>query len=546
MQLSRDWVVRGVVTGALFVIVALPFALRTDQGTELAVDEFVVVTTPHNEAIRTEFARSFSRWYEQKTGRTIAVDWRTIGGTSEITRFVASEFTANFRNFWQNELRQEWNAAVQSGFDDAGINIDGTPEDDTAAEAARRAFLGSDVGCGIDVFFGGGVYDFVRHAEAGRLVDSGIFALHPEWFGPKTIPQTHNGEPYWPDDHRWVSSALASFGILFNRDALARLRVEREPEAWADLTDPRYFGELALADPTKSSSIAKAFEMVLQREMQTQFHALRRSGAVDAEAQAVREGWIRGFKVLQLLGANARYFTDSSQKVPIDVSQGDAAAGMCIDFYGRAQAEAVLRRDQSSRLHFVTPPGGSVFSGDPIGMLRGAPQPGPALAFIEFVLSRDGQNLWNLRVGSPGGPEVFPLRRLPVRQDSYAVALLPFRSDPAVNPYAADNDFVYVPEWTSGIFREMAFLIRIVCIDTHTELAAAWRNIIDAGMPAPALEVLQDLAEIDYDTTKISIRSALRSGDPMDEVRLAKRLANDFRARYSRAAEIAKNHGAMP
>lgn len=542
MQLSRDWVTRSTVAGMLLAIIALPFALRTGDRTKLEADDIVVVATPHNEAIRAEFARGFSRWYQQKTGRSIAVDWRTIGGTSEITRFVASEYTASFRNYWEGKLGRTWNAAVQTGFDRASVTIDSTPDDDTDIQAARRAFLQSDVSCGVDLFFGGGVYDFVQHDGAGRLIDSGIFDRHPEWFGPEVIPQTHNGELYWSENHRWASAALASFGILFNRDALGRLGIDREPDAWQDLTDPRYFGELALADPTKSSSIAKAFEMVVQREIQTRWHALQLSGATGAEAQAVREGWTQGLAILQLLGANARYFTDSSQKVPIDVSQGDAAAGMCIDFYGRAQAEAVMRRDQSPRLHFVTPPGGSVFSGDPIGIFRGAPHREAGLAFITFVLSPEGQNLWNLRAGTPDGPEVFQLRRLPIRRDSYSAEYRPYRSDPTVNPYAAENDFVYVPAWTSGIFREMAFLIRIVCIDTHPELIRAWRAIIDAGLPVDALAMLQDFSAIDYETTTTSIHDALHSGDPLDEIRLAKRLASAFRKQYQHAAEIAREH----
>ena len=40
------------------------------------------------------------------------------------------------------------------------------------------------------------------------------------------------------------------------------------------------------------------------------------------EAQAVREGWIAGLRLMQLIGANSRYFTDTSQKPPIDVAAG--------------------------------------------------------------------------------------------------------------------------------------------------------------------------------------------------------------------------------
>jgi ABC-type Fe3+ transport system substrate-binding protein len=542
MKPSREWLGRSLVLAVLVATVALPFVLRTDEAPALVADDKVVIITPHNEAIRSEFARGFAEWYRTRHGRTIAVDWRVIGGTSEIARYLDGEYTQSFRLHWTRDLRRPWTAVVEQAFDNPAIRPDDTPEDDTEAEAARRAFLASDASCGIDLFFGGGSFDFIRQAAAGRIVDSGIFERQPRWFGDRVFPQQHNGEIFWAKDRTWVGAVIASFGILYNRDSIARLGIEREPTRWRDLADPRLIGELALADPTKSSSIAKAFEMVLQQEMQIRLRELREAGvrAAEAEERAVREGWIRGFQLLQLMGANARYFTDSSQKPPIDISQGDSAAGMCIDFYGRYQAEAVRRRDDSARLEYVTPTAGSVFNVDPIATLRGAPRPGIALDFIEYVLSPEGQNLWNFKVGTPGGPTTFALRRLPVRKDSYAPDLDAFRSDPGVNPYAPENDFVYHPEWTGGVFREMAFLIRVMCLDPHHELVRAWRAVIEAGFPAEAMAILQDVSSIDYERTNGPIRTALRSGNPIDEVRLAKELANGFRRRYERAAEIAR------
>lgn len=540
----RDWVLRGGVLFALVAIVVLPFALRSGQQPRLVADETLVVITPHNEAIRSEFARGFARAYQARTGRSVAIDWRVIGGTAEITRFLAGEYTQSFKLHWVRDLGRKWSLEVQKAFDNPAVKLDDTPADDTEAQAARRAFLASEVSCGIDVFFGGGAFDFIRQASAGRLVDSGIFARRPEWFTPEVFPQSHNGETFWDENHTWAGAVIASFGILYNRDCLQRLGIKEEPRQWRDLTDPRFFGELALADPTKSSSIAKAYEMVIQREMQTCQRELLEAGVppAEAEARAVREGWRRGFAVLQLMGANARYFTDSSQKPPIDVAQGDSAAGMCIDFYGRYQAEAVRRRDQSNRLHYLTPAAGSVYNVDPIATLRGAPRSELALDFIEYVLSPEGQNLWSLRVGEPGGPAVFALRRLPVRKDSYDERWRASRSDPDVNPYAPENDFVYRSAWTGGLFSEMSFLIRVVCLDTHPELTRAWRAIIAAGHPPAALAALQDLSSIDYDTVVGQIKPQLRSGNPLDGVRLARQLSNGFREQYQRAEELARAH----
>ncbi|RME68634.1 MAG: iron ABC transporter substrate-binding protein, partial [Verrucomicrobia bacterium] len=328
MKLSSEWITRLLVIGALAAIIALPFALRRDRAPVLEADDVVVVITPHNEAIRSEFARGFQRWYRERTGRTVAVEWRVIGGTSEIARFLAGEYTSAFRLHWERDLGRRWSNEVLRAFNNGAIELDDTPQDDTEAERARRAFLASDVSCGIDVFFGGGVYDFNRQARAGQIVDCGILQRHPEWFTDDVIPWRHNGEIFWDRDGRWIGAVLASFGILYNRDALQRLGIEKPPTTWRDLTDPRFFGELALADPTKSGSIAKAFEMVIQREMQERYRALLARGLSEAEAEksAVEQGWLEGLRVLQLMGANARYFTDSSQKPPIDVGQGDSAA----------------------------------------------------------------------------------------------------------------------------------------------------------------------------------------------------------------------------
>jgi hypothetical protein len=216
---------------------------------------------------------------------------------------------------------------------------------------------------------------------------------------------------------------------------------------------------------------------------------------------------------------------------------------MCIDFYGRQQEEAVRRRDRSDRLGYISPPGGTVSSVDPIALLRGAPNPEAAKAFIDFVLSPEGQCLWNFRPDTPGGPERFALRRLPVRRDFYAVdAWRPLRSDPDDAPFDESAPLVYHAEWTGGIFREMAFVIRMMCLDTHTELARAWRAILDAPEPrrAAALAVLQDLSIVSYAEVNDRIRRTLNARNKVDEVRLANELGRAFREQYRRAERIAR------
>lgn len=534
---------RLLIISALVAIVALPFLLRPKRAAAGGADDTVVIVTPHNEAIRYEFARGFSEWYRARTGRTVAIDWRIIGGTSDIARFLESEYVAAFEHHWTSRLGKPWSAEVQAGFQNGRLG----PDAPAIVQEARAAFLKSEVGCGIDVFFGGGTYDFERQATAGRLVDSGLMKAHPDWFAEAVIPRRFGGEDYWHKDGLWIGTVLSSYGIIFNREAMKRLGFDREPTQWADLADPRLIGEVGLADPTKSGSVAKAFENIIQQQMQRRLHALQAAEpagkADDIEARAVREGWLEGMRLLQRMGANARYFTDTSQKPPIDVATGNCAAGLCIDFYGRQQQEAVKRRDHSDRIGYASPSGGSVSSVDPIALLRGARNREVAVAFMEFVLSLEGQKLWNFKIGAPGGPHRFVLRRLPVRRDFYANAEWRLsRTDPAASPYEESEPLVYRDAWTGRLFREMAFITRVMCEDTHLELKRAWRAILAAPEPvrAQALAVLQDLSAIEYDRTAKDIRGRLNSRDKVEEVRLARELGSIFRANYARAEAIAQ------
>ena len=145
---------RALIIMALVLVVALPFLLRPEKSAIGSADGTVVIITPHNEAIRQEYAHGFQEWYKARTGKTVTVDWRVIGGTSEIARFLESEYVSSFQNFWQNKLGKPWSIDVQAAFANAKLPKDASP----AAQEARQAFLGSEVGCGIDVFFGGGTF----------------------------------------------------------------------------------------------------------------------------------------------------------------------------------------------------------------------------------------------------------------------------------------------------------------------------------------------------------------------------------------------------
>jgi len=525
----------------LLAVLGIPFLLRPREDLLADTsDAVVVVVTPHNEAIRYEFGRAFADYMQTKHGRRARVDWRTPGGASEIARYLASQYAGSFEVFWKREVGKPWTASVAASFANPSIKPNEPGPDDHDEKLARRVFLASDVSSGLDVLFGGGSSEFMTQAASGRLVDSGMVRAHPDLFGEHGIPATVGGVPYWDKEGRWIGACLSGFGICYNRDSLARLRVDT-PSSWSDLAEPPLFATVALADPSKSGSAVKAFEMVIQQQMNHRATELLAEGETPTTVneKAPIEGWTRAMRLLRRIGGNARYFTDSASKIPLDVAMGDAAVGMCIDFYGRFQSETTAPGG-AARLGFATPSGGTAMDADPIALLRGAPHRELAIQFMEFVMSPEGQKIWNFKVGSPGGPERYALRRLPILPELYAPQYDRYRSDPDEHPYEESRAFDYHAAWTGSLFRSIAFIVRVMCVDTKDELGDAYRALREKDFPPRATALFDDVDLVDYRTALGTVRSALASSNPVEEVILQNRLVDALRKQYRRVAQLAR------
>lgn len=520
--------------GLLAALLIVPFALRPPALADDPDAEKLSILTPHNDAIRYEITRGFKRYLAEHGGGKVRLDWRSPGGTTEISRYLASEYRSSFEAFWQEREGRPLSEAGARAFANPKQSVEGNSE----PARARRAFLASNVGVRIDVLFGGGSYDFSQHAAAGRLVDAGMLQKHPELFGDHAIPRTVGGEAYWDEQGRWYGVCVSGFGICYNRDALNRLGLERVPSRWTDLADPRLAGHLALADPSKSGSANKAFEMIVQQQMA---EAVERHGRPDPgssqESAALADGFESGLRLIRRLGASARYFTDQASKVTLDVQSGTAAAGMCIDFYGRFESE---EGGAASRLGFALPRGGTSMGSDPIGLLRGAPRPDLGKALIEFSLTPEAQQLWAFRRGVPGGPERYALRRLPILPSLYRPELAPLRSDPHDDPYRTAHEFTYRASWTGPLFRALSFVIRVMCVDSEVELHEAARALAEHGNPPRARALFDDMSLLSYRVVKSEIAPALASGDPLREVAIQNRLVTAIKAQYEQVTELAR------
>lgn len=399
---------RRILLGAAFVLVLLtPIVLGWRSSRPSAGALELVIITPHQEGIRREYAAAFSAWYQAHYGQPVNIDYRSFGG-SDIVRYF-------------DEQR------------DTTFPTTGTYK--------------------VDLVWGGGDFLFDQQLKRPGY-------LQPVQFDPEFLKQVYpeptlSGLPLYDPDVKnppsWFGTALASFGVVYNRDVLRHLGAT-EPTTWRDLANPRLAGWITLIDPTRSASARQTYMVICERAM----------ADAAAAGRSEADGWADGMGLIRQISANARQFADSSSTAPIMVSSGDAAAGMSIDSYGRSQSDAV----GTDRMGYVEPENATIVNPDPIALVKGAPHKELAIRFIQFVLSPEGQALWNTRPGFPNGPRQTALRRLPIRRDAYAD--LSTHTD-AVNPFRSASQFnkSNAREKTFGILGDM---IQYSCIDLLDEL----------------------------------------------------------------------------
>ena len=169
----------------LLLLLAAPLLLRTRESkVQAAAHATLTIFSPHSESVKYEMDVAFARHYRAATGRPIRVEWLNVGGTSDIVRYIDERFTTAFRRHWERAGRA-WTPEVANGFKDPAATA-------PAAVAARAEFLASNLGVGVDFFFGGGTFDQKRVADWGYAVPADLAPVVPEYF--RTVPGTFSGE----------------------------------------------------------------------------------------------------------------------------------------------------------------------------------------------------------------------------------------------------------------------------------------------------------------------------------------------------------------
>ncbi len=312
----------------------------------------------------------------------------------------------------------------------------------------RSEFKSKPAGIGIDCFFGGGQEPFLILAE-----DELALRYQPPPEIIDGIPQNINGVDVYDPNYTWFGTVISSFGILQNVRVQAVMQLPFV-HRWSELTQPALAGWVGAGDPRRSGTMAVMFEAFLQYY-----------------------GWERGWQVLTQIAGNVRQFDRASSTTAKDVTLGETAYGFAIDFYGISQVAYAGR----TNLTFALAQDFTALNPDCIAILKGAPNLKTAQRFVNFVLSEEGQKLWFLPQGHPEGPKTHSIERMPVRPDLYQR----YRTESNIefSPFDLKQTFRYNAELSKARRSVVADLVGALFVDTHTELQAAWRRLIQRQLP---------------------------------------------------------------
>lgn len=202
-------------------------------------------------------------------------------------------------------------------------------------------------------------------------------------YQPKSegIPDLIGSFPINDPDGYFFGFAASGYGIMYNTRYLKAKKLP-VPKEWDDLKKPVYFGHVGMSAPSRSGTTHLTVEALLQGE-----------------------GWDKGWASMKEMAGNFSTVTERSFGVPDGVNSGEFGIGIVIDFFGFSS------RASGFPVDFVYPTVTALVPAN-VGMIKNAPHPNAAAAFIDYLLSDEGQELLFDK----------KIQRLPVKPATYAKA----------------------------------------------------------------------------------------------------------------------------
>ncbi|MGN6460072.1 MAG: extracellular solute-binding protein [Pseudolabrys sp.] len=260
----------------------------------------------------------------------------------------------------------------------------------------------------------------------------------------------------------YTGFAASGYGIMYNTRYL-RANSLPAPKQWDDLKKPVYAGHVGISAPSRSGTTHLTVETLLQGE-----------------------GWEKGWASLLEIGGNFAQVSDRSFGVPDAVNSGQYGIGIVIDFFG------LSAKASGFPVEFVYPTVTTLVPAN-IGIIANAKNPNAAKAFVEFLLSDEGQQLLL-------DPKI---QRLPVKASVYAKAPAgypnPFKDASLGARVKFDAD---VSEARYALLNSL--FDRIITFRLK-ELNAAWKAIHEAEAKAKSADARKMIEEARRLATSVPI-----------------------------------------
>ncbi len=205
--------------------------------------------------------------------------------------------------------------------------------------------------------------------------------LEPYAPNSEGIPDMIGSFPINDPDGYFFGFAASGYGIMYNTRYMKAKKLPL-PKEWDDLKGAVYFGHVGMSAPSRSGTTHLTVEAILQGE-----------------------GWDKGWASLKEMAGNFSTVTERSFGVPDGVNSGEFGIGIVIDFFGFSS------KASGFPVEFVYPTITALVPAN-VGIVKNAPHPEAAAAFIDFLLSDAGQKI----LFDP------KIQRLPVKPAIYAEA----------------------------------------------------------------------------------------------------------------------------
>lgn len=200
-----------------------------------------------------------------------------------------------------------------------------------------------------DVWFGGGLDSFIAAKNKGLL----------EQYRSKeigAIPQEYRDK-----DSYWYGVSIVMVGFMGNTDILKQKGLTA-PKSWAELKDPKYKGEVLIANPNISGTNYAMLSCILQTK-----------------------GQEAGWQYFTELAKNVPFFSKRGGEPPTKVAAGEAAVGV-IPLSGEFFA-----MQSTAPIEIIFPEDGLPWVPAGLAIFKNAQNMGSAKAFVDWALSERGQ-----------------------------------------------------------------------------------------------------------------------------------------------------------